>query len=440
MLKLEKTYRILGAFVLLILLFLVFALSRGIFSRHDAQHQLYIPLQAKSVITINSESFIRTFFSEIVLNPKSDVNFKDFLDTPSEQQDFGVDIRSDFYIFTHELEGKEVMGVLCHVLDETKFIQGLKSSAAKETGFSVKNGVGLILFHAEESGTSRKEMSDLAKKMLETKSGFDLKNSTNSGTKDTKISYWSKNYSSTDRSISLSDIHITLSIESNRLEIDGKANYRSSLPIEYWTLKKEDLSIQTAIIPNSLNELWVRQMTEIGFRMPKIATLSGNYHYAEPSGIAQPQILPHFDGIYSFEDSVNVYLPLLALSMNDKISELTTTYFKLGEKTIYYAQIDPKTIYFGQTKFSKSQVEKSTIFEVSGSLKHLLEIRNGGMMTRMLSLSDQYNALEQFVSGIQDSHFSMRKKGEDQVTISANIEFKKSKSAMAELVGFMLRL
>lgn len=441
MLKLEKTYRILGAIVLLLLLFLVFALSRGLFSRHDAQQHLYIPLQSNSVMKINSESFIRTFFSEIVLNPKNDVNFKELLDSPQQQQDFGLDFRSDFYLFTLDHEEKTVMGLLCHVLDEKQFIQSLNAMVSTSTGFSVKNEVGLIVFYPQETVGSRTDLSQLAKKILEKPSGFNIKTlSENTSTDDTKISFWSKEFASSDNSISLKDVKMSLSIESDVFEINGNAKYHSTLPLHYRTIKKEDLSFQMGIVPDELNSLWVKQMTEMGFRMPNIASVSGNYHYAEPSGIAQPQILPHFDGIYSFEDSVNVYLPLLALSMNDKISNLTTTSFQMGEKTLYFEQIDPKTIYLGQTKYTGSQLDKATIFELSGSLQHLLEIRNGGLMTRVLAMSDQYSALEQFVEGIQDSQFSIRKKGETQVVISGKIEFKDGKSAMSELLGFLMRL
>ncbi len=441
MLKLEKTHRIIGASVLLILLFLVFALSRGLFSRHDAQHQAYIPLQAKSVMKINSESFIRTFFSEIVLNPEGNVNFDELLDNPQQQRDYGIEFRSDFYLFTLDHEGKTVMGMLCHVLDEKQFTQSLKTSASKSTGFLVKNEVGLIVFYPEETGGTRSDLNQLAKKILEKPSGFDLKKLGDpTSTDDAKISFWSKGVESSDGSISLKDLNMTLTIASNVFELKGNAKYQSTLPLQYRTLKKNDLSIQTGIVPDALNALWVKQTAAMGLQLPKITSVSGNYHYAEPSGVPQPQILPHFDGIYSFEDTVNVYLPLLALSFNETISNLTTTSFQLGEKTLYFTQIDPKTIYLGQTEYGGSTIDKTTIFEVSGSLKHLLEIRNGGMMTRILAMSDQYSALEEFVDGIQDSQFSIRKKGGDEVEISGKIEFKNGKSAMSELIGFLIRL
>lgn len=441
MLKLEKTYRILGACVLLLLLFLVFLLSRGLFSRHDAQHQAYIPLESKSVIKINSESFIRTFFSEIVLNPEGTVSFDELVDNPQQQRDYGIEFRSDFYLFTLHHEGKTVMGLLCHVLDEKQFMQSLNATASKSTGFAVTNEVGVIVFDPQETGNARSNLNQLAKKILQKPSGFDLKKLGDpASSDDTKMAFWSKEFASSDKSISLKDVKMTLTVEANVFEIKGNAKYQSTLPLQYRTLKKNDLSIQTGIVPDALNELWVQQTAAMGLQLPKITSVSGNYHYAEPSGVAQPQFLPHFDGIYSFEKDVNVYLPLLALSLNEKITDLTTNSFQLGEKTLYFEQIDPKTIYLGQTKYTGSTMDKTTIFEVSGSLKHLLEIRNGGMMTRLLSMSEQYSALEEFVNSIQDSRFSMEKKGGNEVVITGKIEFKKGKSAMGELVGFLMRL
>ena len=149
-------------------------------------------------------------------------------------------------------------------------------------------------------------------------------------------------------------------------------------------------------------------------------------------------VLPNFDGIYSFDKNFRIRIPLIALSASGKLNSLTLKSFKIGDKTIYYKQIDPKTIYLGQSRYSVEIVDKNALFEINGDLKQLLEIRNGGIMTRFLSLSRDYNATERLLSGIKSSDFHVQDKDGKTVDLSAEIKFIDGKSAFNEALHFIL--
>ena len=114
--------------------------------------------------------------------------------------------------------------------------------------------------------------------------------------------------------------------------------------------------------------------------------------------------------------------------------------FDLGGKTIYYKQIDVKTIYLGQSKYLAGPAEKNALFEVRGDLKQLLEIRNGGIMTRFLALSPEYVATERFLSGIESSDFYIKDKNGKTVDLYARMTYKDGKSAFNEALQLVLEL
>lgn len=419
------------------MLWLAFILIQGLFQKTNPQHERYIPASAKSVLKIDGAELIHLFVSEIILEKGSDGGFGKMSNRSDTNEPLGIDFRSSFYIYTIEVDGRLLMGILMNVTDEGQFISGMQSRKSEGVGFSVKNGVGLALIDLGEIPSNSSSLNSLASQLIAQKSNFDL-TQLEAQKEKSKLTFWQKNYTSEGGSIILNDIRLALFMNQNKLEISGTAASKLKLDTSFPVLKREDLSIRLAVVPDALNELWKKYTTELGLPLPYFASISGNYHYIEPSGAAQPQFLPHLDGIYSFVDTLPIQVPLYILNAKGMISDVTKWSFKLGSKTLYYKQIDPKTIYLGQSKFDNYDLEKTTLFEVSGSLKQLLEIRNGGMMTRFLTLSSEFSATKQLFNNISDSHFSMKKKGTTMVSFDGKIIFNEGKSALNEFMQFLL--
>ncbi len=437
MLKTKKILHIFAALALLIFLWITFVLVQGLFQRTNSHHELYIPAHAESVLKLDGEEIIYTFTSELLLADRTDGGLGDIMNTSDDSEALGIEFRSAVYIFSFEEDGKKLLGILMHVLDEAQFDAGMHSRKTEASGYSVKNGVGLVLVDLSEKVGETSKLNALAGKMLQKETGFDQEKLATKK-ENSKLTYWKKKYTSADGSIILDNIQLAFFMDGSTLDLIGLASSKSSLNTDYPVLKKDGLSIRMAIVPDALNDFWKEYTTEMGLPLPAFSSISGNYHYMEPSGIDLPKFLPHFDGIYSFQDTLPIQVPLYVLNAKELISEVTSTSFKLGPKTLYYKQIDPKTIYLGQTKFVGHGMEKSTLFELSGSLKHVLEIRNGGMMTRLLSMSSEYRATKILLTNIQTSDFSMKKAGENAVSMSGKLEFKQGKSALRELMRFLV--
>lgn len=439
MLKPKKIIQIISAFVLLAILWIAFLLIQGLFERHISNHEMYIPKNSESVLEINGEELIQTFVQDVLLKRQFDDKLEEYVYPSESSESLGIDYLSTFYVFTVEKDARILTGILVNVLDDEQFEFATKTDQEDGTGYAVKNGVGLMLYSSEKSPMSLNDLNTYALSIVEKQSGFDLKKLPKPSEK-AKLKYWRKEYTIDNGTRSFYNISLSMSIEGKTLEIKGIADFQTFINRSYPILKRNDLSIQSQFIPNNVNAFLSKNLEFIGFNFPKITYLSGNYHYSEPSPIPELKVLPHFDGIYAFDENFRIRIPLLALAASGKVQSLNLKSFDLGGKTIYYKQIDSKTIYLGQSKYSAGPAEKNTLFEVQGDLKQLLEIRNGGMLTKFLAISPEYVATERFLKGIVSSDFYIKDKDGETVDLYVKMKYQDGKSAFNEALQLVLDL
>lgn len=437
MLKSKKIIRILSGLVLLVILWIAFIVIQGLFARQISHHEMYIPKNADSVLEIDGENLIRAFVKEVILEGRFEDQIKGYTDSSEDSESMGIDYLSTFYVFTVEKESTVLTGALMNILDDDQFELAMKVGQEAGTGFAVKNGVGLMLYDTREHPIGTIKLNSIASTIVNKKGGFDFKK-LGDPLKIPIANYWRKEYSIDNGTKSFTDICMSLFVKKNELKIDGHANFESSVSHNYPVLTKSDLSIQTQFIPSQLSDLLTNNTKNIGFAFPKLTYVSGNYHYSEPSPIPGLKVLPNFDAIYSFDENFQIRIPLIAFAASGRINSLTLKSFKIGGKTIYYKQLDPKTIYVGQSRYSEEIVDKNALFEVNGDLKQLLEIQNGGVMAKLLTLSGEYNTAKRFLSGIKSSNFYIKDKDDKTVHLSGKIKFEDGKSALNETMRFIL--
>jgi len=436
----KKIVRVLAALLLTVLLWSVFLLIRGLFERHVSHHEQFIPTNAESVLEIKSEKLVRTFIEDVLSAGSVDDQLNDYLGGSSEDDSdsYGIDYLGNCYIFKFQSDLDDLTGILVNISNEDQFKKAMDKSLTDGFGYSVNNGVGLMLFDLGSNLRNHTKLCVTAQNLIKQPSKFDL---TRLESKETgaKVNYWSKEYAFNDHK-KFANIRLALTIEGAQLEIKGDADLQSSISKTHPILKPKDLSIQTQYIPKPMNDFWIKHMRLLGLPFPKITYVSGNYHYSEPSPIPELSVLPNFDAIYAFEKNFQIRIPLISLSASGNIHSLNLKSFNIGDKKIYYEQIDSKTIYLGQSPYEAITNQKNALFEVKGSLKQLLEIRNGGMAERFLQLSPEYNAAQRYLSNIDHSNFHIQDRDDKKVDIVAKISFKKGRSALNETVLLLIDL
>jgi hypothetical protein len=437
--KRKKIVGILSTLVLIVLLWVIFGVIRGLFERKISNHELYIPENAESVLEIKSEPLIRSFLEDLLAAGTLDERFNEFVQSSEESPEpLGIDYLANCYIFTFQEKNVSLTGILLNVSEEDQFNKVMDAEKESGFGYSLRNGVGLMLFQSEGNLQSSNDLGKIAAHMIDKPGKFDL-TILNPTVDNSKVNYWSKEYVFNEKK-TFKEVHLSMTVDGNELSMKGHADFESTESRSYPILEPNDLSIQTQFIPNKVNELWMNNMQNLGIPFPKLTYVSGNYHYSEPSPVKEMKVLPNFDGIYAFEENFQIRIPLIALAASNKINSLDLQSFKIGDKKIYYKQIDPKTIYLGQSQYKASTNQKNALLEVNGDLKQLLEIRNGGIVERFLKFSPEYNAAERFLSGIDESNFYIRDKDGAKVDILTEITFDEGKSALNETIVLLMGL
>lgn len=439
MLKPKRIIQILSGLALITLLWMVFLLIQGLFERKISHHELYIPKNAESVLEINGEKLIRMVVEDVLAKRQLDDKLDGFINSSESSESLGMDYLSTYYVFTVEEESKLLTGILVNILDEDQFAIAMGTNSESGTGFAVSNGVGLMLFDSGNNLMSTDKLNSIASKIVKRESGYDFSKFPISK-KTYTARYWQKDYSFNQGAKTFSNISLALSTEGNEIKMTGTANFESSVNRSYPVLTKSDLSVQTQFIPDFVNQFWVSNMKNNGVSFPKLTYISGNYHYSEPSPIKELKVLPNFDGVYSFEKNFQVRIPLIALSASGKINSLNLKSFNIGDKLIYYKQIDKKTIYLGQSRYNPAANQENALLEVTGDLKQLLEIRNGGIITQFLALSPEYIAADRFLSGIEHSNFHIKDQDNQTVDVFAEMSFEKDENALNQVILLLIDL
>lgn len=435
----KKIIRILSAVVLIALLWIVFFIVQGLFVRTVSHHEVYIPSHSTSVLKVENETLIRTFLEDVVLPDGLEAKYRSYLRSPSDEEgtSYGIDALSTLYVFTFREKNCQLLGVLVNLTDEEQFNEAFNEDPQPGVGHASKEGAGLILLDNNSAPLTAEQLSKTARKLLEKPSTFDLKKLDQ---QDSPITFWKNEYVLNNGTRSFKNIHLALFLEQENLTINGYADYAYPKARNYPILKPQDLSIQSQFVPNGINEIWTNSMKKVGINFPRITYVSGNYHYAEPSPVKAFKVLPHFDGIYGFEKNMQIRVPLVALAASGDIQALNLKSFEFGGKTFYYEQIDSRTIYLGQSPYSLASNQGNTLLKIEGNMNQLLEMRNGGMLARFLSMSPEYNAAERFLSGIDFSEFNIEQDKDDKANLTGKIRFKKDKNALNETLLLLINL
>lgn len=425
--------------MLIALLWVVFFIVQGIFARNISHHEQFIPSHATSVVKIESEALIQALFQEVILNSGLDSKVRNYLDSPSEEEEepIGIDFLSTIYLFTIQDNNCQLMGVLMNLSDEEQFNAAYGNEAQTGIGHASKQGAGILLFDNNDTPLSSKILNEMAQKMLEQPSSFDQ---TKLAHPEASITLWKKEYTLNNGTRSFQEIQLALLLERERLILDGTADFNYDQARSYPVLKRQDLSIQSQFVPNGLNDIWTTSMKKVGINFPRITYISGNYHYSEPSPVPELKILPHFDGIYGFESGMQIRVPLIALAATGDIKSLDLNSFEFGGKIFHYKQINPQTIYLGQSPYSLAATQDDALLKIEGNLKQLLEIRNGGMLSKVLALSPEYAAAQRFLTGVETSNFSIQQTPNGTADIDGEIVFEKNKSALNETMLLLFNL
>lgn len=435
----KKIVRVLSAVILIAMLWMVFFIVQGIFARKVSHHEMYIPEYSTSVLKVENEALIRAFFEEVVLKDQLEPKYRDYL-TGDDGSDasYGIDVLATVYVFTFQEKNCQLLGVLMNLSDEEQFDKTLKKESKVGVGYASKEGTGLLIFDNNSSPLKATSLNKIANKILqESSSSFDLKKLDH---KQAYVTFWKDEYVLNNGTRSFRDIQLALILEQENLTVKGRADFVYAKSKAYPVLKHEDLSIQSQFVPDGINETWTTSMKRIGINFPRITYVSGNYHYIEPSPVKALKVLPHFDGIYGFEKNMQIRIPLIALAASGDIHSLDLNSFKFAGKTYFYEQIDSKTIYLGQSPYVLSDEQDNALLKIQGNMNQLLEIRNGGMLARFLSMSPEYNAAEHFLSGIESSEFSIEQNGDKTADLDGKIQFQKDRNALNETLLLVLNL
>ena len=441
MLKKKSFGKIAGMIVLIMLLWMVFLFSRSLYETSANNNQLYIPENSTMVMRIDGEQLISKGFSDVVLTKKNNKLVNEIIEKrrDPESTNLGLNFRSDIYIFNVvEKNGTEIMGILANVQNKEQLSANLEKQLNSNQGYHITKDVAMILTLMKSE--SEVDLNKIARDYLREISIFDNTNLTSQTSTNELVHFWAKKLVIPNHAGALTNVSISLIVNENGVSIDGTASNASEAD-KHTSLvsKNSNFYMESAIIPDALNDFLSSSLEGLGVQLPTIAHVNVNHRYTEHADEGNSILIPHFDASIAFTDSIDINNTLEKAEANGLISNLTKSDLRYGGKQFFYKQTAWDQIYLGRNEPREESISNGVLFEISGSLKPFSEFRGGGLVIKILRMSDLYISSNELFSRIDNVDLSAKLIDEKKCKISGEIKFNDGEAPTDVLLNFLYR-
>jgi len=421
-----------GIAVLLVVgLWAISQLGQAIFVRPDNLNTQFVPEDAAITLSLDGNKLLKEGFEGVILKAQDNTSIKLLLDrfrSKDGKGNLGVNFNSTIIYFLVEHNGHYLRGTLFNLIDPAAFS---KTFGAKESnqyqGYATKDKVGLLLEDTKMS-IEKEELNLLAEKILSSKSS-EVDDNEGIIQISTTPDFLQGAYQAST--------NIAVDFEEEALTCLGDLSF--AIPFNshnYKKLKPEGLHLTTQMIPQIIHDSLAAFLRTT---IPEIRSISVNYRRAEmieQSGLA---IVPDFDALIQFGDTIHFRRVVKELEAAGKISDLSTESFVYENRTFYYTSHTPELLYIGQHKPTHIQDgDSKELFRLNGELGALTQVDGNGIMHKLLGLLAIYSSGKEFTQSTEGIDLSIILNNPSSAKVSGRIMFDPKKAPSNEILRFLI--
>lgn len=445
--RLHPIKKLLAAFVLISILWLLFFFTALFCEQQKNDNNLFVPQNSTFAMRIDGRSIAENTFFSVFLEARDEKllrKIRNSLDELKEKQikNTGINFLSDMILFSVPYKNGNLIGVSLNLTAPSKFKKNYPNVFGKDQFIDIHGNVGLILLYRSDSAkrlVDKRELVTFYHKQIPAKNPFVLNRKNKKILQMyTKGSLFGNSDYFASSNLFFETHKSSITIEGN-LEISQKKTPNNQLEKHFLATKKGDFHFSTAIISNSIQDSLQKALNKMGLNLPKIKSLSCNYRgmtiLNNETGM---HTIPNIDLVLEFKNAITAESILNNSELLNKIEgTFSDDQLTISNRSYHILQIDKYTIFIGTSEVPVFS-DNAEIIAVKGNLSSILKIEGGGLITSFLEIVPIYRASKELFDNTEDFEIIVKKTNDQKAQIKGNISFKKDHYAMNEFLKFLL--
>lgn len=423
--KINKSLKIIGVLFLLAAFWLFYFVLQIAYGTPENANQNYIPKNAHLVVAFDGDLAIKSVFSDFISSQDQELLNK-MSDSKEElKKATGINILSDFILFTANNNGTEITGLIFNLTSERDF-----KFYFSDQLISSNSTVGILLLADRGDKNQLRKFAASALKTKNTLYAEKLAPLSNDGS---LISIWTKETANNKWNCS------NVKMENNAITFEGTAAFNNSFSDNLTQLKSNNSSLHISsnnFLPKSFNDS-LSVFLEID-NNPLIG-VSVNYRSLKIEQENSFKIVPDADFVLQFLNTVDIKQLLDTAQKNNLITDVTNEEFIFGEHTFHYNQLNSTTLYIGRSTKQTIEIEKNnSVFSIHGAPKYLSKIEGSPLIIRLIEIFPAFRIAKGLSTSIKNIDVTTKVSSKNKVEIKGEIEFQKGKYASIELIKTLM--
>lgn len=401
---------------------------------HDTKILSCLPLETTWFLKIDGKSIFQKSISSLMtadrLNEISelmnDQNFED-----SDLSPTGINFQSGAVLFEFVQDTEKYFGAIVSVSNNKHFKKNVINELSNKYAVKALNDFSIIIT-ASENNKRGNNLNKIAEQIT-----FNKK----SELQKIELTASDLNFKSNSKTLKgefradFNNSNIVFGGSFNNQKNELLNNYKLSPTT---TLIHDGFHFSTRIITPEFNQMLNNQFEH---ELPNIIGFSINHRSSVLPGKSITNLALDTDILIHFEQEISaqqILEPLLALSYIESLDSIS---FMHSGKKHFYQNISSKSIYFGSQPFRKEMTtEQSDILQVTGSPKHLVNIKGDGFARGVLDLLPEFYSTEELLNNIDNSQFNITLNSSLGIDCKGNIQLKNNHSSFLELIKFFVSI
>lgn len=408
----------------------------------------HLPSGVNTVIKVNNRQIFKRFLfdalyaSELSVNEFDQLKFnKEDIELPST----GISLSQNIFIFQDKWEQVSITGFIFNLSDINAFADfELKRPNVIKT---FKDDVGCILLLPEKAPDEAFNYFELyaADLLLPNKDKLKAKIAL-SNSQDESLFHL---FFAGSNQAYVQDLSVEAFIDKSTINFDGiglKNPTVSYDSVEHYSMvsseREQFLEIQAGQLPDSVYGYIDVILEDFNLELPHVVSQQlFIYGFMIDNLDGSTAFLPKFDGIFRFDENIDIVDEIDSLSFNNtKVERLASNKIRIGEIDYYFKQLADKEIWIGVTKdMAIEETEGAPLPRLRGNPAATLMIEGKGIIAQFAQMLPPVQYSKKLFNDLEYFDIHTELTAEDKIRVTGEMRFKENKTASMELLKFMMK-
>lgn len=408
----------------------------------------HLPSGVNTVIKVNNRQIFKRFIfdalycSELSKNEFDQLKFnKTDVDIPST----GINISQNIFIFQDSWKNESITGFLFKLEDKNKFaVFKIKRSNIVKT---FNDELGCILLLPEEVSREATDYFELyaADLLLPNKDKLKAKIALLNSNKNSLFHL----FFSGSNDAYVQDLSLETFIDKSTITFEGvglKNPIISYDSVEHHSMdlpeKELFLEIQAGQLPDSVYGYIDLLLEDFDLELPHIVSQQVFiYGFMIDNLNGSIAFLPKFDGIFRFDNTIDIVNEIDSLTTNfKKVERIDSNKIRIGEINYYFKQITDNEIWIGTTEnIVINKVEGAPLPRLRGNPAATLMIEGKGIIAQFAQMLPPVQYSKKLFNDLEYFDLHTELTSDDKIRVTGEMRFKDNKTASIELMKFLMK-